>query len=164
MHSLYKEDTLSEEALEIKRKLGIAIQLPFCLVLEDKWTDAEEGWKETRRSVFGNWREAVDQGSVGWSAVCCWLFSSMSEILLTEHTADKTFSDRWRPSWSLVSFPFVVGNSMRRGEGAPTEHSPPPGHFTAWPFLNPFLKQIWAHSLSILVTKAAEKSRVALPL
>ena len=34
---------MRKEALEIKRKLGIAIQLPFCLVLEDKWTDAEEG-------------------------------------------------------------------------------------------------------------------------
>ena len=43
IHSLYKEDTLSKETLEIKRKLGIAIQLPFCLVLEDKWTDSEEG-------------------------------------------------------------------------------------------------------------------------
>ena len=165
IHSLYKEDTLSKETLEIKRKLGIAIQLPFCLVLEDKWTDSEEGWKEVRCSVFGSWRKAVDQGGVGWSAVCCWLFSSVSEILLTEHTAGKTFSDRWRPSWSLVFSPFVVGNSVRRGKGAPTVHSPPPpGHFTAYPFLNPFLKQIWAHSLSTLVTKAAEKSRVALPL
>ena len=45
---------MSKEALEIKRKLGIAIQLPVCLVPEDKWIDAEEVGKEVGCSVFSN--------------------------------------------------------------------------------------------------------------
>lgn len=72
-------------------------------------------------------RKSLDWGGMAGSAACCWLFSSslcstLAPACYTEHTSDKTFSDRWRPSWSLDTSPFVIGNATRRGRRAPLVH------------------------------------------
>ena len=114
-----------------KRKLGSASQLPLCLVPEDKWTDAEEGGQEVGCSVFSNWRDAVDQGG----AVCCWLLSSMSEILLppwydspsylySAHSRQNVFRQMEAKLKSGL-FSFCCWKCCEKGRGSPNCTQPP---------------------------------------
>lgn len=106
---------------------------------------------------------------MGWSAMCCWLFSrerfcSLCSVMVParciENASDEAFSDRWRPDWESGYFSFCCWGFYGKEKKEPQPYTPTYTqtiYYLAIPQSLP--TKIQAHSLSTLVISGLQRDQ-----
>ena len=106
---------------------------------------------------------------MGWSAMCCWLFSrerfcSLCSVMVParciENASDEAFSDRWRPDWECGYFSFCCWGFYGKEKKEPQPYTPTYTqtiYYLAIPQSLP--TKIQAHSLSTLVISRLQRDQ-----
>lgn len=160
---------------KLKESWEVAIQLPLAFSV---WCCRKSGQKQRRPGKKWDAASEVAEEKLwtGWhgrvycvplaifqSGICS-LCAVMAPASCTESTSGKTFSDRWRPGWSLDTCPSVVGDSVGRRGRAPTVHHPYTQTLHCLAVSRAFPPNTSTFFIHCGDLKAAGKSKVVLPL